>query len=260
MTAQYTDDSRDGGGRAASGTAAEGERRLRALVRALLSPGIWLVVGMQLTLQLSLQQISGAGEASLAWVLALSGLLLGFVWLQAGAYHALAQGRDRLMLADVVRTGFVRFARFLWLFAKLALFVALLFNVAALLFVFGSSTPTEGLVRALAPFLGPLLAVFGFLFVYWLPLVFVTDDFRLFATLRRALSTAWQRLSQSGFLALLILLPPALFTLLPPEAPLWLLVPLAAGASQLGWAAYIYCAEWLHDAASAAPASAETVI
>lgn len=238
----------------------EGERRLRALVRAFLSPGVWLVVSMQLALQLSLQQISGAGEAPLVWVLALSGLLLGFAWLQAGAYYALAQGRDRLLLSDMARTGFGRFTRFLWLFIKLSLSVALLFNVVAFLFMLGSGTSLEGLVRGMAPFLGPLLAAVGFLFVYWLPLVFVTDDFRLFATLRRALSTTWQRLSQSGFLALLILLPPWLFMLLPPETPLWLLVPLAAGASLLGWAAYIYCAEWLRDAASVSPSAAETVI
>ncbi len=236
----------------------EGERRLRALVRAFLSPGIWLVVGIQLTLQLSLQQI--AGEAALAWALALGGLLLGFAWLQAGAYYALAQGRDRLLLADMARTGFGRFTRFLLLFIKLGLFVALMFNIVAFLFVFGSGTSPEALVRGLAPFLGPLLAAAGFLFVYWLPLVFVTEDFRLFATLRRALATAWQRLPQSGFLALLILLPPALFTLLPPGTPLWLLVPLAAGASLLGWAAYIYCAEWLRDAAATSPPSAEPVI
>lgn len=238
----------------------EGERRLRALVRTFLSPGIWLVVGAQLALQLSLQQLSATGEAPLAWVLALSGLLLGFAWLQAGAYRALAQGRDRLMLADMAHTGFTRFTRFLWLFIKLGLSVALTFNVVAFLFVLGSGTSPEGLVRGFAPFLGPLLAVVGFLFVYWLPLVFVTDDFRLFATLRRALSTAWQRLPQSGFLALLILLPPVLFTLLPPEASLWLLAPLAAGASLLGWAAYIYCTEWLRDTVGASPASAETVI
>ncbi len=238
----------------------EGERRLRALVRAFLSPGIWLVVGTQLALQLSLQQISGAGEAPLAWVLALSGLLLGFAWLQAGAYHALAQGRDRLVLADMARTGFGRFTRFLWLFIKLGLLVALLFNLMALL-VYGITGLSPNLQAfGLAQFLGPLLAAVGFLFVYWLPLVFVTDDFRLFVTLRRALSTIWQRLPQSGFLALLILLPPALFTLLPSEAPLWLLVPLAAGASLLGWAAYIYCAEWLRDAAGASPSPAETVI
>ncbi len=238
----------------------EGERRLRALVRAFLSPGIWLVVGAQLALQLSLQKISGAGEAPLAWVLGLSGLLFGFAWLQAGAYHALAQGRERLMLADMARTGFGRFTRFLWLFIKLGLLAALSFNAVAFLFVLGSGVAPDSLVRSLAPYLGSLLAAVGFLFVYWLPLVFVADDFRLFATLRRALSTAWQRLPQSGFLALLILLPPAAFMLLPPETPLWLLVPLAAGASLLGWVAYIYCAEWLRDAAGASPTPVETVI
>jgi hypothetical protein len=239
----------------------EGERRLRALVRAFLSPGLWLVVGVQLLLQLSLQQLSAAGgEVPLASVLALSGLLLGFAWLQAGAYSALAQGRDRLRLAEMARAGFGRFTRFLWLFIKLGLLAVLLSNVVALLFVLGSDASPETLVRGLAPSLGPLLAAVGFLFVYWLPLVFVTDDFRLFATLRRALATAWQCLPRSGFLALLVLLPPALFTLLPAETPLWLLVPLAGAASLLGWAAYIYCAEWLRDAAAAASPPAATAV
>lgn len=238
----------------------EGERRLRALVRAFLSPGIWLVVGVQLALQLSLQQFSTAGEVALAGMLALSALLLGFAWLQAGAYRALAQGRDRLRLADLARPGFSRFTRFLWLFIKLGLLAVLLFNMAVLLLMSGSGTSPDALVRASAPYLGPLLAALGFLFVYWLPLVFVTDDFRLIATLRRAFSTGWRRLPQSGFLALLILPPPALFALLPAESSLWLLVPLASGASLLGWVAYIYCAEWLRDAAGASPTPVEAVI
>ncbi len=238
----------------------EGERRLRALVRAFLSPGLWLVVGVQLSLQLSVQRLSAADDAPLAWVLALSGLLLAYAWLQAGAYHGLAQGRDHLQLADLVRAGFNRFTRFLWLFVKLGLLAALLFNVAAFLFALGSGTPVETLVRGLAPFLAPLMAAVGFVFVYWLPVVFVTDDFRLFATLHRALSTAWQRLARSGFLALLILLSPALFALLPEQTSLWLLVPLAAIASLLGWTAYIYCAEWLRDTAGVSSPPAGAVI
>jgi hypothetical protein len=234
----------------------EGERRLRALVRAFLSPGLWLVVGVQLALQLLLQRLSAAGEAPLAWLLALSGLLLGFAWLQAGACHALAQGRDRLRPADLVRAGFNRFTRFLWLFLKLGLLAALLFNLAVLP-ALGAGMSPDALIRGLAPYLGLVLAIAGFLFVYWLPWVFVTDDFRLFATLRRALATGWRRLPQSGFLALLLLLPPALFTLLPAGTPLWLLVPLAAGASLLGWAAYVYCAEWLRDTIPQSPPPAE---
>lgn len=238
----------------------EGERRLRALVRAFVSPGLWLVVGVQLVLQLALARGLAGDEQAPVWLLALSGLVLGFAWLQTGAYRTLAHGRDRLSAADTLRAGRGRFARFLWLFVKLGLLAALLFNVAVFLFLSGSGMSPDALVRALAPFLGLLWAALGFLFVYWLPLVFVTDDFRLLATLRRALFTAWRRLPQSGFLAASILLPPALFTLLPGASPLWLLVPLAAGASLLGWAAYIYCAEWLRDAAGASPSPTEPVI
>jgi len=238
----------------------EGERRLRALVRAALSPGVWLVVGVQLALQLALARGLDGDEPTPGRLLALSGLLLGFAWVQASAYRALAYGHDRLSAADTLHAGRGRFTRFLWLFVKLGLLAALLSNVAVFLFLSGSGMAPDTLLRALAPFLGLLWAAFGFLFVYWLPLVFVTDDFRLLVTLRRALFTAWRRLPQSGFLALLILLPPALFTLLPADASPWLLVPLAAGASLLGWAAYIYCAEWLRDTAGASPSPTEPVI
>lgn len=236
---------------AVAGTAAEGERRLRALVRAVLSPGVWLVIGAQLVLQLALTRGLAGDEPAPAWLLVLTGLLFGFAWLQAGAYRSLAHGHERLSAVDTLRPGLGRFGNFLWLFIKLGLLVALLSNIVVFLFTFGTGLSPLETARLLPGSLGMLAAVIGFTFVYWLPLVFVTDDFRLFATLRRAIATAWRRLPQSGYLALLILLPATLFTLLPADTSSWLLLPLAASASLLGWAAYIYCAEWLRDTVSA---------
>lgn len=235
----------------------EGERRLRAIVRACLSPGVWLVVGAQFLMQLALRQGAPAGEAGPdpLFTAAAAALMLGFVWLQAGAYRGLAQGAERLLLRETATVGVALFVRFLWLFLKLGLVAALVFNLFALLLLAGAGVHPEALVRRLVPYMGPLLAGLGFVFAYWLPLVFVSGDFRLFATWRRALATARRRLPQSGFLAALLFLPVALFALLPEATPETLLLALSLIASLCGWIAYIYCAEWLRDQSPRAPIS-----
>ena len=243
----------------------ESERRLRAIVRAFLSPGVWLVVGAQFLAQFALRQGVPTGESGpdLPRTLLFSALMMGFVYLQAGAYHGLAKGSDRLTLREVATPGVALFARFLWLFLKLGVSAALVFNLFALALMSSAGVSPDALVRQLAPTLPMLLAVLGLAFVYWLPLVFVTDDFRLFATWRRALRTAWQRLPQSGFLAVLLIAPVVLLLLLPEVVPddsmdgggraalgtaaEALLLSLSALASLLGWIVYIYCVEWLRD-------------
>ncbi len=227
----------------------EGERRLRAIVRAALSPGVWLVVGAQFLAQFALRLGVPAGDTGpdLLFVLALAALLMGFVYLQTGAYQALARSADRLTLREAAGAGMALFARFLWMFVKLGVFAALTFNLFALVLMAVTGSSLETLMRALAPMLPLLLAALGFTFAYWLPLVFVSGDFRLFASLRRSLRTTWQRLPQSGFLALLILAPVVLLSLLPADAPEAALLLLSLAASLLGWIAYIYCAEWLRD-------------
>ncbi len=227
----------------------ESERRLRAVVRAFLSPGVWLVVGVQFLMQLVLRQGVPAGEAGPDPLLtaALAALMMGFAYLQAGAYRGLAQGAERLTLREAATAGAALFVRFLWLFLKLGLVAALVFNLFALLLLTGADMRPEALLRQLVPYMPPLLAALGFVFAYWLPLVFVSGDFRLFATWRRALATAWQRLPQSGFLALILFLPVVLFALLPEATPATVLLPLSLIASLFGWIAYIYCAEWLRD-------------
>ena len=227
----------------------EAERRLRAIVRAFLSPGVWLVVGAQFLAQFALRQGVPTGESGpdLPRTLLFSALMMGFVYLQAGAYHGLAKGSDRLTLREVATPGVALFARFLWLFLKLGVSAALVFNLFALALLGGVGVSPDALVRQFAPYLPMLLAVLGLAFVYWLPLVFVTDDFRLFATWRRALHTAWQRLPQSGFLAALLIAPVVLLLLLPEAVPEVLLLSLSTLASLLGWIVYIYCVEWLRD-------------
>lgn len=227
----------------------ESERRLRAIVRAFLSPGVWLVVAAQFLAQFALRQGVAAGESGpeLSHALLISALTLGFAYLQAGAYHGLAKGQDRLTLRETAAPGIALFARFLWLFLKLGVFVALVFNLFALVLMGAAGVSPDAFARQLVPILPMLLAIAGLAFVYWLPLVFVTDDFRLLATWRRALRTAWQRLPQLGFLAVLLIAPVVLLLLLPEGAPEVLLLSLSMLASLLGWVVYIYCAEWLRD-------------
>ncbi len=236
----------------------ESERRLRAVVRAFLSPGVWLTVGAQLLAQFALSHGMPAGDAgpdlSLAFVLA--ALMMAFAYLQVGAYHGLAKGSDRLTLREVATPGMALFARFLWLFLKLGVSVALVFNLLALALMGDVGVSPEAPIRRLAPYLPMLLAVLGLVFVYWLPLVFVTGDFRLLATWRPALHAAWRRLPQSGFLAALLIAPVALLLLLPEAVPEVLLWPLSMLASLLGWVAYIYCVEWLRDQPPAAAPTA----
>lgn len=230
-------------------TYTESERRLRAIVRAFLSPGLWLVVGAQFLAQFALHQGVAAGESGpdLPYTLLISALMMGFAYLQAGAYHGLAKSNDRLTLREVATPGVALFARFLWLFLKLGVSVALVFNLFALALMGSADVSPDALARQLAPYLPMLLAVLGLAFVYWLPLVFVADDFRLLATWRRALRVAWQRLPQSGFLAVLLIAPVVLLLLLPEGTPEALLLLLSTLASLLGWVVYIYCVEWLRD-------------
>jgi len=112
----------------------ESERRLRAVVRAFLSPGVWLVVVAQFLAQFALRQGVVAGESGpdLPRTLLISALMMGFAYLQAGAYHGLTKGSDRLTLREVATPGVALFARFLWLFLKLGVSVALVFNLFAL--------------------------------------------------------------------------------------------------------------------------------
>ena len=227
----------------------ESERRLRAIVRTFLSPGVWLVVGAQFLAQFALRQGVAAGESGpdLPHTLLISALMMGFAYLQAGAYHGLAKSNDRLTLREVATPGVALFARFLWLFLKLGVFVALVFNLLALALMGGTGVSPDAFARQIAPYLPMLLAILGLVFVYWLPLVFVTDDFRLLATWRRALRVVWQRLPQSGFLAVLLIAPVLLLLLLPEGAAEVLLLLLSVLASLLGWIVYVYCVEWLRD-------------
>ena len=103
------------------------------------------------------------------------------------------------------------------------------------------------IIGALTPFFGPAVGILAFVFVYWLPFVFLHQQFHLSPSLKAALRIARARLSHSTFPALLLLAPIVVSVLLPDRVPIVidLLVNVVSGV--MGWIAYIYCVEVLRD-------------
>lgn len=233
----------------------ESERRLRAVVRAALSPGVWLVVGAQLLAQLALQSgLESEAASPDSWRLIATALLLSvFVYLQAGAFAAIARGRERLTVGETLAGGRAVLAKFVWLFVKAGLLFAAAAQVFVLLLATALGVPHADLVLRIVPSAGPLLGVLGFVFVYWMPVVFVRQEFRLLPSWRLALAAVWRRFSRSGFPAFLTLTPALVALLLPLEHAVLALPALSLAGGFMGWIAYIYCAEWLQDHPPTAP-------
>jgi len=243
-------------------TARESGLRLRAAIRALLSPGIWLLLSVQLALVFTMRWSVPADASPLTSALAIfltAAALMLFYYLQAGAFHALTQDRETLTVAEVVRAGRVVFAAFVWLMLKAGLLLAAVMNVLILVALLLTGYDIKALMNALAPFFSPVVGILTFVFVYWLPFVFVRREFHLLPSLKAALQIAWDRRSDSAFLALLVLVPALVSGWLPSETPLMfdLLVSVVSGV--MGWIAYIYCIEVLREQASPASGTSPDV-
>lgn len=222
--------------------------RLRATLRALLSPGIWLVLAVQMALAFAMHGQLPADDASLAstlTILLIATALMLFYYLQAGAFHGLTLSRETLAVTDVVRAGKAVFAAFVWLTLKAGLLLALVMNVLIFLAMLLTGYEIKAITGALTPRFGIALGVLSFVFVYWLPFVFARREFRLFPSLKAALQIAWNRLSRSLFLALLILGPVLVSYYLPGDVPLWVDLAISLVGGVMGWIAYIYCIEVL---------------
>jgi len=231
----------------------ESARRLHAVVRTLLSRGLWLVLAAQLALILSLQWRVPEGGSSLlaSFAISLTALaLMLFFYLQAGAFHALAQGRDALSVEEIVRGGKVVFSAFVWLTLKAGLLLMAVINVVTFFVVFAGGYDLKATTQLLTSVFGPVSGVLSFIFVYWLPWVFVRREFSLLPSLRAGLTMAWTRLPQSAFLAFLMLAPLLISLFLPADGPLWLDLAVSLVAGILGWIAYVYCVEVLQEALS----------
>lgn len=237
----------------------EGELRLHAMVRAVLSPGIWFVLAAQLLLMFALQWRVPEGAAPLMSALAIfltAAALMLFFYLQAGAFHALTRGRGTLPVSEVIRAGRTVFAAFVWLLLKAGLLFALVMNILVLVALLLTGSDIKNLTQALAAYFGPMTGALGFVFAYWLPLVFVQREFRLFPTLKASLRITRERLAQSAFLAFMVLVPAVAAGFLPADSPALLHALASVITGFLGWVAYIYCADVLRQRQLQAPGKA----
>lgn len=233
----------------------ESTRRLRALVRATLSSGVWAVIALQVVMGLTLRgSADDAGAAALLRFAVLVAATAAVLYGTAGVSAALAAGREPVSVVTALDAGRAVFGGFLWLIAKASLLATAILQVALIALVAGAGQDANQAATQLPSHMLPLAALSGFALVYWLPLVFYRRDFRLFATLAEALRLLWGRAHAAGFLALLTLAPAALAWILDGRGGAITAFLLQAVASLLAWAAYVYCVEWLQDTLSPKPA------
>ena len=227
----------------------ESALRLRALVRVFISPGIWAIILLQVLIQLvgrgAPAEEEDAGAAVVRMLIG-SAAVVALLYLQAGVFAALARTRGPVSVGDVLRYGRTVFLTFVWIVVRASLVLAAIGMVVGTIVVawLGASDP-QAIAQQLAPAFVVTAVVLPFLFVYWLPHVFVSNDFRLFATLKQALLLFWQRRTQGWYLVLLILLPAILVGMLPGETPFAIRLVLGGAIMLLAWAANTYCIEWL---------------
>ncbi|GAB4511243.1 MAG: hypothetical protein Tsb0026_14070 [Sulfuricaulis sp.] len=234
----------------------EGEFRLHAAIRAVLSPGIWFVLAAQIALVFSMQWRVPADAAPLISTLAIfltATALMLFFYLQAGAFHALTLGRDALSVGEIIRAGKAVFAGFVWLTLKAGLLFALVINVLVLVALLLTGSDFKSLMQTFSAFFSPVTGVLTFVFVYWLPYVFVQREFRLLPSLKAALQLAWKRLPHSAFLALLVLVPALAVGFIPAESPVLIDALASVATGIMGWIAYIYCVDILRRRQHVAP-------
>lgn len=228
----------------------EGELRLHATIRAVLSPGIWFVLAAQIALMFALQWRAPADATPLVSTLVVfltAMSLMLFFYLQAGAFQALTLGRQALQIGEIFQAGKPVFASFVWLTLKAGLLFALVINVLVLVALMLTGSDFKSLMESLTQIFGPVTGMLGFIFVYWLPYVFVHREFRLFPSLKAALQVAWKRVHHSAFLVLLVLVPALASGFIPATSPVALHVLASAVTGILGWIAYIYCADILRQ-------------
>lgn len=241
-----------------SSQTSESERRIRAAVRAVMSPGVWLAVAMQLptgllvfrVIELLLSETPAQGQLQV-FTMMLAVLFLGYLYLMSGTSRSFALGTATVSAQEALRRGRDVFNAFLWLAVKI-FFLGLVAS-SVLLYFFGVAARLAGVSAEddLSAVLGPLIkgiaVITPFALVYWLPVVFLRNDFRLLPTVGWALQIIWRQLPRSGFLVFLIFTPLAVFWLLPHGTPFVFMLVIALLSQLMAWTAYVYCVEVVAD-------------
>ncbi len=226
----------------------EGERRLRAVVRVLWSPAIWFVIAIQVLILLLLR---GPADSEAAWagirMVVAAGLSFVFLYGIGGVSQALTSERQAIGVGQALHAGKLVFTRFLWLILKVTFLSMLLIHFSVYLVAWFTETKIEAVVERIYPMLGLTVAAAGFIFVYWMPAVFVEQRFALVSGLRAALECAWRERRRAGFLAMLTLTPSLILAFFEGEAALTLFLPLNVIGSLMSWVAFVYCLERLQS-------------
>jgi len=235
----------------------EGERKLRAAVRAVFSSGVWGLIALHVASVLPVRLgLFGDAQGEVVWFRAFWGgfLLAAVLFVEAGLYTALARTRESVSSREAFQAAAPVFPRFLWLSLKLAGFGALVILTVIVLMSMVLVMMGHGDVEALRPQLEKpfklVLLVLPALLVWWLPWVFTHQEFRLFPSLMPALRLLASEPSRTAYVLLLALIPAAVLLWLSDQLNPWLLTPLEVLALLCVWSANIYCVEWLRDSAA----------
>jgi hypothetical protein len=235
-------------------TPTDSQRRWRAVLRALMSPGVWLLIAAQFIYPL-LRRIgffSADDGQAIGPILVFGAVAALVLYLQAGVFQALVRTRQPVTAREVVLAGKEMFAEYVWLIVKGGLLFGLILTVVLTLGMLASGESPQELVPRLSVPLSVLFTVLPVLLLWWLPGAFVAREFRLVPSLRAAWRELTSRPARSVFPALLVLLPGLVLLLLPSSTPAVLTLALEGAGMLLLWVADIYCLEWLKDGASPA--------
>ncbi|KPK55416.1 MAG: hypothetical protein AMS22_04460 [Thiotrichales bacterium SG8_50] len=236
----------------------ENTRRIRAFVRTFISPAIWLFAGSQVLLLVLLRiDLSAYGDnvSGLYGPLVFTVLFMGLFFLAAGIYQSFAVSQSVIQIPMALANARRIFSAFIVLSLKAGLLGLLAINVLVVFVQVFSGMEPDVLFRTYARYLSAIVAVLALVFVYWLPLVFVRGNFRLFETLGEAFRIGRSRLPQAGFLAALLLIPSFLIMILPIDTADGVVIALSVVGELLAWVAFAYCAEYLQSAAPPPAAS-----
>lgn len=224
----------------ASVPADENTFRIRAAVRALLSPGMWLVVASQAVTLVLLASTATEGSTGVRPLFGAASFFL-FLYFTSGMFQSLATCRDTVSARDVIINGARVFNRFMVLGLK----AFLLFGLVLILVIAPLGAELQTILKDYPWLWGLSMAILGVVLVYWLPIAFVTGHFGLTQTLLSALKVQQQRLQQLPYPALLILAPNLIGLVIPSERLLTGVVLISALSEILGWVAYTYCTEYV---------------
>jgi len=221
----------------------ESTYQIRAAVRTVMSPAVWVLTLWQAIMLISLSILGGNEDTGpvTGFPVIFSILIFGFIYLISGLFRAFSTRTGVVSVLEAFNEGKNYFTPFIWLMLRL---LVLFFLVTQILLITTGAQP-GAIIKEGAKSFAFVISFLSFLFIYWLPIVFSTPDFRLFKTLNAALIVAVDRLKQSLFLAVLILLPALIAWMMPVDIPLAALVSIASISEIATWIAYVYCIEYL---------------